>query len=66
MLKSGNEVLHTKDTGDITGVITEEDTTEGSESAHQVGLDSDRGLDAASVDAAHGGHSTTRHCEGIH
>lgn len=66
VLESSDEVVHTKDTTDVTGIITEEDTTKGSEGAHQVRLDSNGGLDAASVDAAHGGHSTTRHCEGIH
>lgn len=66
VLKSSNEEVHTKDTGDITGVVTEEDTTKGSEGAHEVRLDSDGSLDAASVDAARRGNSTTRHCGDLH
>lgn len=67
MLESSDEVVHAKDTRDVTRVITEEDTTKGSEGAHQVRLDSNGGLDTTSVDAAHGGHSTTRHCgDGFH
>ena len=66
VLKSRDEVLHTKDTGDITGVITEEYTTKSSESTHQVGLDGDGSLDADRVDAARRGNSTTRHCGDLH
>lgn len=52
VLEGRDEEIHTEDTGDVSRVITEEDTTEGSEGTHQVSLDGDGGLDASSVDAA--------------
>lgn len=54
-----DEVVHTDDTRDVTRVITEEDTTKGSESTHQVSLEGDGGLDASSVDAAPADRAST-------
>jgi hypothetical protein len=55
-----NEVVHSQNTGDITRVISEEDTTKGSKGTHQVGLECDRSLDTHGV-RRRGDDSTTRH-----
>merc|ERR1719258_244585 len=44
-----DEPLRASDTVDVPGVITEEDTTEGGEGAHHVGLPGDRSLDALDI-----------------
>jgi len=51
-LEGLNEEVHTQDTGDVSRVITEEDTTKGSKGTHQICLEGDGGLDASSIDAA--------------
>ena len=43
--------------------VAEEDTAKGSEGAHEIGLDGDRGLDAASIGRSHETR-TARHGEG--
>lgn len=48
-LDGANEVERTVDTVDITGVITEEDTTEGGKGAEKVGLPGDGGLDRLDI-----------------
>ena len=59
MFKGLNEVVHTKDTANVSGVIAKEDTSKGSEGTHQVGPDGDRGLDAHGIDAPHGSSDCT-------
>lgn len=44
-----DEESRASDTVDVSGVVTEEDTTEGRESAHQVGFPGDRSLDAGDI-----------------
>jgi hypothetical protein len=60
ILKLLNEVVHSQNTGNITRVISEEDTTKGSKGTHQVGLECDRSLDTHGV-RRRGDDSTTRH-----
>jgi len=48
-LDEGDEDAGSSDTVDVTGVVTEEDTTERGESAHQVGLPGDGSLDALNI-----------------
>jgi hypothetical protein len=48
-LDESDEDLGAGDTVDVTGVVTEEDTTKGGESAHQVGLPGNGSLDALRV-----------------
>ena len=64
VLKSGDEVLHAQDTGDVSGIITEEDTTKGSKGTHQVSPDGDGGLQTSLLDIVPRGgsdDSTTGH-----
>jgi len=48
-LDEGDEDTGASDTVDVTGIVTEEDTTEGGECAHEVGLPGDGGLDALDI-----------------
>jgi len=48
-LDQSDEDLGTSDTVDVTGVVTEEDTTERGEGAHQVGLPGDGSFDALDI-----------------
>lgn len=57
-----DEVVHTVDTGDITGVVSEEDTTEGGKGAHHVGLHGNGSLHAGDITRTVG-YSTTRHLD---
>lgn len=54
-LELGDEVVHTHDTVDVTGIITEEDTTEGSKGTHHVGLPGDWRLNARVGDSVRHG-----------
>ena len=49
-LDSGDENAGARDTIDVTGVITEEDTTKGGKGAHEIGLPSDGSLDVLDID----------------
>jgi hypothetical protein len=44
-----DEVWHTHNSRDISGVIAKEDTTEGGERAHEIRLDGHRGLNPVHV-----------------
>jgi len=44
-----DEDLGAEDTVDVTGIVTEEDTTEGGEGAEEVGLPGDGGLDVLDI-----------------
>jgi len=48
-LDESDEDAGTSDTVDVTGVVTEEDTTERGEGAHEVGLPGDGSLDALDI-----------------
>lgn len=48
-LNKADEDLRASDTVDVTGVVTEEDTTEGGESAHEVGLPGNGSLNALDI-----------------
>ena len=62
MLELMNEILHSQDTTNISGIVTEKESSEGSEHAHQVGLHSDRRLDAGRI--RRGENSSPRHDDG--
>lgn len=48
-LDEGDEDAGASDTVDVTGIVTEEDTTERGECAHEVGLPGDGSLDALDI-----------------
>jgi hypothetical protein len=48
-LDEGDEDAGASDTVDVTGIVTEEDTTERGEGAHEVGLPGDGSLDALDI-----------------
>jgi hypothetical protein len=49
VLELVNEILHSQDTTNITGIVAEEETSKSSEDTHQVGLDGDGGLNAGGI-----------------
>ena len=58
--KGAEPVVHLHETGDGTGVVTEEDTTKGGEADH--GNTSEAVLWSGGADTGTGGCWTTRHC----
>lgn len=49
MLEPRNEVVHTHDTADVSGVITKEDTTKSGKGTHEIGLEGDGSFDTLRV-----------------
>ena len=49
MLEVLNEVAHTHNTADVSGVITEEDTTKSGKGTHEIGLEGDGSFDTVRV-----------------
>ena len=61
----GDQVVHAEDTVDVARVETEEDTTEGGEGTHEVGLEGDGGFDAACVGRSDEAYTSSRHDGGF-
>lgn len=49
MLELVDEVLHSQDTTNVTGIVAKEETSKGSKNTHQVGLDGDGGLNSGGI-----------------
>lgn len=57
LLELLDEVVHSHNTVDISGVISEEDTSKSSKGTHEIGPEGDGGLDTPRVSRRH--HDTT-------
>ena len=56
-----DDIVHAQDTIDVTGIVAKEDTSEGCESAHHVGLERHRRFDVFHIGGRNEVYGTSRH-----